>query len=98
MNSHFQTARALLVLALLSAAVYLSFALLLVPSLRERWRGPVVLAALLLVFLIGFSRLYLGVHYPSDVLGGFSAGLAWLSVCGATRRFIAQRLAGRSAI
>ncbi|MGF2616691.1 phosphatase PAP2 family protein [Rossellomorea aquimaris] len=34
---------------------------------------------MLLVFLIGVSRIYLGVHYPSDILGGFSAGGVWLS-------------------
>ncbi|WP_456274390.1 phosphatase PAP2 family protein [Bacillus sp. AK031] len=34
---------------------------------------------ILLVFLIGVSRVYLGVHYPSDILGGFSAGGVWLA-------------------
>lgn len=33
------------------------------------------------ILLIGFSRIYLGVHYPSDVLAGFSAGTVWLFLC-----------------
>jgi len=39
----------------------------------------IVLIAALIVSIIGFSRVYLGLHYLSDVLGGYSAGLAWLA-------------------
>jgi len=45
-------------------------------------RGLSVLTAILstiLILLVGFSRLYLGVHYPSDVLAGFAVGFWWLS-------------------
>jgi membrane-associated phospholipid phosphatase len=52
------------------------------------------IAAGIIVVAVAFSRLYLGVHYPSDVAGGFAAGLAWLSLCGVTRRIVHQSRAG----
>jgi undecaprenyl-diphosphatase len=57
----------------------------------HRARIVVFMSAMTIIVAVAFSRLYLGVHYPSDVLGGFVAGVAWLAVCGATRRIVAGR-------
>jgi membrane protein DedA with SNARE-associated domain/membrane-associated phospholipid phosphatase len=46
-----------------------------------RWRVLVVLAAVGLVLLVALTRLYLGVHYLSDVLAAFAEGIAWLTLC-----------------
>lgn len=61
-----------------SAIVYLTLASLLFPIIREtRLRVFVLVAALLLVATIGVSRVYLGVHWPSDVLAGWLFGTLW---------------------
>ncbi len=46
-----------------------------------RWRVLTVLVAVLLILLVALTRVALGVHYLSDVLGGIAAGVAWLTVC-----------------
>jgi membrane-associated phospholipid phosphatase len=47
---------------------------------------------ILLILLIGMSRIYLGVHYPSDVIGGFAAGGVWLVISIVLfRHFVAQK-------
>jgi undecaprenyl-diphosphatase len=46
-----------------------------------RWRVLIILSASLLIGFVGFSRIYLGAHYLSDVLGAMAEGLAWLSLC-----------------
>ena len=42
-----------------------------------RWRWPVIIGSVLFVGLVGLSRIYLGVHYPSDILAGWTAAIAW---------------------
>ena len=67
--------------ALVSLAVYGSIALVVARRLPRRRDRILLLAATgLLVLAIGFSRLYLGVHFLSDVLAGYAAGIAWLAL------------------
>jgi membrane-associated phospholipid phosphatase len=47
---------------------------------KLRWKITVYVLAGILVIAIGLSRIFLGVHYPSDVAGAWAAALAWLSV------------------
>jgi len=53
----------------------------IVVVLCKRWslRTSAVSLLAIVVALIGFSRLFLGKHYPTDVLGGYSVGAAWIS-------------------
>jgi undecaprenyl-diphosphatase len=67
--------------AMLSAITYLTLGALL--SRLEQRRALKIffpIAALLLTLLIGTSRVFLGVHYPTDVIGGWMAGIAWASL------------------
>jgi undecaprenyl-diphosphatase len=53
--------------------------LVFIPLVAKKWRVPLVIGFLLLVAIIGFARLALGVHFITDVVGGFILGLAWLA-------------------
>ena len=55
---------------------YLSLALVF--AAHSRWRFTAAGAAVLLALMIGTSRVMLGVHWPSDVVGGWAFGLLWV--------------------
>jgi undecaprenyl-diphosphatase len=59
-----------------SMIFYLTLALVL--GTGKRWRGAAVAGAITLSLLIGMSRVMLGVHWPSDVLGGWAFGMLWV--------------------
>ena len=65
-----------------STLFYLFVAFLIAAAAKSwHWRVSAILTAFMLVLLIALSRIYLGMHYLSDVLGAAAAGLAWLAVC-----------------
>ena len=64
--------------AFTAVALYGMLAYWMTCAAPRRWVWPVVI---LLVLLIGFSRVYLGMHYATDVLAGYTSGLFWLWLC-----------------
>ena len=69
--------------ASVAVGFYGALTLILAYRLRGFARLAVVACGALLVLLIGYSRLYLGVHYPTDVLAGFLAAPLWVIFVGA---------------
>jgi undecaprenyl-diphosphatase len=68
--------------AMMTAIVYLTLAALLARSeSRNRLKAFLLLLAVSVTLLVGVSRVYLGVHWPSDVLGGWMIGSAWAAGC-----------------
>jgi undecaprenyl-diphosphatase len=81
--------------AMLSAVVFLTLGAILAGGAdrRLRHRGYVLGVAVLLTLLVGASRVYLGVHWPTDVLAGWCLGVAWAMGCWLLLRVL-QRSSG----
>ncbi|WP_404925807.1 phosphatase PAP2 family protein [Mesorhizobium sp. ORM16] len=78
--------------AMLSAVTYLTLGSLAARFLQGRTTKIYVLAlAVLTTVLVGISRIYLGVHWPSDVLAGWCAGFAWAMLCWLAARVLQRR-------
>jgi undecaprenyl-diphosphatase len=65
--------------ALVGYGIMVYFVVCLTPS--RLWRSLAVIVAATLVLAVGYSRLYLGLHFFSDVVGGLAAGAVWLTAC-----------------
>ncbi|OEO28531.1 hypothetical protein VW23_004325 [Devosia insulae DS-56] len=78
--------------ATVSAVVFLTIGAMLAESSSERQlKRFFVGVAIVLTLLIGVSRIYLGVHYPTDVLAGWSLGAAWALLCTTGAHFVRER-------
>ena len=67
--------------ALMSVAFYGMLIYIVWTEIKTNWiRYSLIVFLSLLIFLIGYSRVYLRVHYASDVLAGFAVGLSWLAL------------------
>ena len=78
--------------AMMSAVMYLTLGALLarvVPS--KRLQLYVMAVAITITLMVGVSRVALGVHYPTDVLAGWTAGAAWALLCGIATYLLQRR-------
>jgi len=77
---------------MMSAVTYLTLGALLARSQeRKRVKAYLLLVAIFLTFAVGVTRVYLGVHWPTDVLAGWTAGAVWALICWLTARKLQSR-------
>ena len=78
--------------SVISAILYPTLGALLVPVVKRRRAKAYVMAlSLSVALLVGVSRVFLGVHYPTDVLAGWTVGTAWALACGLAARSLQRR-------
>jgi undecaprenyl-diphosphatase len=78
--------------SMMSAVTYLTLGALFARSQeRKRVKAYFLLVAMFLTFAIGVTRVYLGVHWPTDVLAGWTAGAVWALLCWLTARWLQAR-------
>lgn len=78
--------------SMMSAVTYLTLGALLARSHeRKRLKAYFLLVAIFLTFAVGVTRVYLGVHWPTDVLAGWTAGAVWALLCWLAARWLQSR-------
>lgn len=85
--------------ALLSTVVFLTLGAMLTQAAKgQGLRIFVMSAAIALAVLVGLTRIYLGVHWTTDVLAGWAAGAAWATACWLAGRWLKQRGAAQQGV
>jgi undecaprenyl-diphosphatase len=79
---------------MMSAVTFLTLGALLARSQKRKLlKAYFLLLAALLTVIVGLSRVYLGVHWPTDVLAGWTAGAVWALLCWLAARWLQRRRA-----
>lgn len=91
-SSSYPSGHATLSMALAAALAYVVYRL----SGRRGTAAAALLVGGAAVLLVGLSRVYLGVHYPSDVMAGYAVGFSWATFCALGAEFLPPHLQGRT--